>query len=114
MLFSIRSNYEFVSTIEDESWCMMIPKNDFLEICDEFPAFHSYLQQRALMRRNYFKMLDLKRKDKEKDKELKMAEIERADINEDSDQEDNDDFLFNPQLMVLDPSEKPDTLVENI
>lgn len=58
ILFDLKSNYEFMSTVEDETWCMTVPKDEFIEICEEFPQFHAFLTQRALTRRNYFKLLD--------------------------------------------------------
>ena len=66
------------------------------------------------MRRNFFKMLDMKRSRKDMQSTLEQKKVERTNFNEDSDQEDNDDFLFNPELMKLDDSEKPDTQMENI
>lgn len=93
---------------------MTVGKDDFIEICEEFPSFHAFLTQRALTRRNYFKLLDLKRHKTNVKELLKAQTFERMDINDDSDVEDNDDFLFNPELMVLDDNEKPETLMENI
>ena len=37
ILFELKSNYEFMSTVEDETWCMTIPREEFIEICEEFP-----------------------------------------------------------------------------
>ena len=39
---------------------MSISDKKFLEICEEFPAFHGFLCQRALTRRNYFKKIEKK------------------------------------------------------
>jgi hypothetical protein len=75
-LFDLKSNYEFMSTVDDETWCMNINKDTFIEICEGFPKIHAYMMQRALMRRNYFKLMDLKRSKKSLHDAHKGAEME--------------------------------------
>lgn len=45
---------------------MSISDKKFLAICDEFPRFHAFLSQRALMRRNHFRLIEMKIREQEK------------------------------------------------
>eukprot|EP00347_Sterkiella_histriomuscorum_P006194 403353701 len=62
ILFNLPSNYSFQSFSSYQTLCMTISAHKFLQICEQFPKFHSFLCQRALMRRNHFKMEEFKAK----------------------------------------------------
>jgi len=114
VLFGLKSNFEFISHPDDETWLMTVPKDQFIEVCEEFPQFHAFLTQRALVRRNYFKLLALKQNKRKVKAVLDSQRDEMLNINEDSDIEDNDDFLFNQDLMALDHNEKSESFMENL
>eukprot|EP00347_Sterkiella_histriomuscorum_P000928 403373987 len=58
ILFNIASNYDFYTMNVGDTWLMSISAEQFLESCDDFPGYHQFISQRALLRRNHFRELE--------------------------------------------------------